>query len=228
MRFPQIKFRIYIFIIAVVILLYAIRWHTVSVCPTDDSHVDHLIKAVSDGHLCYRVTIFPFLLNKYLGGGTQTCHSISNFKVNYLSLAIWIYGLLSIHWIIILLLSLWILMFQHNFASEWSFKLTSVSFWHIFIILWAFSFLRHKIFQACFIISNNLKSAISPRSPYPFYKKCYQKPISKCWSYSLVLECQLLSRFCQWTKLGNIRRYIYPHPNIYICIYVLETMSSHW
>lgn len=50
-------------------ILYAIRWHTVSICAVnDDVYFDHLIKTVSDWHLCYRVTVFPFLLNKYFVG----------------------------------------------------------------------------------------------------------------------------------------------------------------
>lgn len=81
-RFPQIKFRLYVFIIEVVILLYAIRWHRVSVCPIDFIHFDQSINAVSDGLIsAIKLLFFPFYLVS-IGAIPQTCHSISNFKVN--------------------------------------------------------------------------------------------------------------------------------------------------
>lgn len=111
-----------------------------------------------------------------------------NFQINHSFIAVWIYELLFLQWVIIPLLS-WILMLQHNFTSGWSFRLTSVSFYM------SSSFFQHFLVPQAIpgssCISPNLELAISPRSPYFFFfiENIIQKPISKCYSCLLLLEC---------------------------------------
>lgn len=60
---------------------HPMRRHVVSVCPTAaDAHFDHLIKGVSVRFLhFYKVTDFPFLINKIAFDTLRLCKSSSNF-----------------------------------------------------------------------------------------------------------------------------------------------------
>lgn len=67
-RFLVIRFRLCIFvrnIIEVMLWSYMLSGGTQF---QFDIYFDHLIKAMSDWHLYYRGTVFPFLLNKYFVG----------------------------------------------------------------------------------------------------------------------------------------------------------------
>lgn len=47
------------------------RGHMMSICPTTiNVHFDHLVKVGSANFAHCRVTIFPFIINKYLWGDT--------------------------------------------------------------------------------------------------------------------------------------------------------------
>lgn len=50
--------------------MYCIGVHDVNISFTDDANPDHLVRLVSAKFLYCEVTIFPFAINKYLGGKT--------------------------------------------------------------------------------------------------------------------------------------------------------------
>ena len=52
--------------------LSPIRWCLVLICSITDIHFDHLFKMVSAGLLHCKITLFPFVINNYVGRYFET------------------------------------------------------------------------------------------------------------------------------------------------------------
>lgn len=68
----MVRFRFYLFLEGMLqkyVVIHPIRRHRVLTCPDiDDVNVDHLIKVVSGRILHYEITVFPFVIDRYLIG----------------------------------------------------------------------------------------------------------------------------------------------------------------